>query len=195
MRIHSLAIAVILAAVGCGPSFTVIKQANPNPLVGQKSLAVEQATFEGLTIGKMSEADYVAKKTGDNPAEADKWKASHEGDKQGMVEMFNKRLDERKAKAGLELAMGQGGAPFSVKPNFFFVEPGVFSGFVNLPTEVRLDAQIVNDKGEVLDQIQFKSVVGADLYHPSVGQRMRDAAANLADQLIDYLKNRTVAAK
>jgi len=54
----SLVAALALFVSGCGPHWTVVKQASPNPLVGQQQFALEPTSFEGLMVQDKTEADF-----------------------------------------------------------------------------------------------------------------------------------------
>jgi hypothetical protein len=70
---------------GCGPSLTVVRQAAPNPFSGQKSWSLEGLRFDGLMVGKKTEADFLA---GKQPDQRQSWNE----DKAGMRQEFQARL-------------------------------------------------------------------------------------------------------
>ena len=63
----------------------------------------------------------------------------------------------------------------------------------NIPSELMITLQIADDKGGVVDEIAYKIVIGADLYHPSVGQRLRDASVEAGKRAALYLTMRAGA--
>lgn len=170
----------LAAASGCSPPWNVVKQANPNPLAGQKALVVEPLHFESMKVGKKTEAEYLAEKDG---KQQESWKA----DLASMTQLFTDNL--AKQTKGIQITAGSAG-PLVIRPVVTMIEVGNFNGVFNIPTEVMVTMQIVDDKGAVLDDINFKVVVAADLYRPSVGQRLRIAAEQAAARAASYLQAR-----
>jgi hypothetical protein len=98
---------------------------------------------------------------------------------------------------GLQLAAGTA-APadgYLIRPAVDFIEPGNFNGFVNIPSEVHMDVQLVDASGAVVDEFRITSTIPADLSRPAVGQRLKSAAEQLADLTARYLKERTAPPK
>ena len=62
----------------CGPSWTVVRQAAPNPFLGKTNFAVDAIHYDNLMIGKKSEAEYLG---GKDPQQ----QASFVGDKQARL--------------------------------------------------------------------------------------------------------------
>ena len=77
--------AAVALGVGCGPAWTVVKQANPNPMSPQKSFAVEPVRFESLKVGEKTEQQYLADKSTKDPQFEAKWK----GDLAAIDQMFS----------------------------------------------------------------------------------------------------------
>src|SRR5215472_13290260 len=77
-----LALAIPLALIaGCGPRWTVVRQATPDPFAGRPEFAVEPLRFDNLVVGDKSEPEYLAGKDNDQ-------RASWQTDKTGMSERF-----------------------------------------------------------------------------------------------------------
>jgi uncharacterized lipoprotein YmbA len=174
----TLALALV-AASGCSP-WTIVKQANPNPLAGQKALVAEPLHFESMKVGSKTEAEYLAGKDG---KQQESWKA----DLASMTQLFADNL-ARQAK-GVQITAGSAG-PLVVRPIVTMIEVGNFNGVFNIPTDVMVTLQIVDDKGTVLDDINYKITVAADLIRPSVGQRLRTAAELAAARAASYIQTR-----
>ena len=184
-----------LVAAGCGPTWVVVKQANPNPLSGKKAFAVEALAWEKMSIGsrekdRMSLADYVAKK---KPEEQEKWKADFAKDQEGAGEKFKEVLASKTKGAGLDTAAGAGPETFTIKPSVRVYEPGFWTpmGWGNRATELHTTVEIVDGSGAVVDEVQFMSVIQPGTFNPSTGQRIRQAAEEWAAQLSNYLAGRT----
>ena len=64
-RMMRIGLPVLGLLAACGPSWMVVKQANPNPLVGQKAIGVDLVNFDTMRVGApgtITEAEWVAKK-------------------------------------------------------------------------------------------------------------------------------------
>jgi hypothetical protein len=51
---------------------------------------------------------------------------------------------------------------------------------------MKMRLQLIDPMGQVQDEIDLFAAVGADIYRPSSGQRMRIAAEHLANQAMRY---------
>jgi hypothetical protein len=174
---------VVLSA--CGPSWKVVKQANPNPLQGKRTFVVEEIKFDNLMIGKKAEADYIAGKE-------QKWLDSYNADKSAMVNGYTGRLIA--LKGGYDIAPSTGAAPadgFIIRPVISWLEPGNFNGVFNIASEAKLRLQVVDGAGTVVDEVELHTAVPADIVRPSVGQRYRIAADQLGSITMQYLGTRT----
>lgn len=186
-----LLLAAVAFAVGCGPAWTVVKQANPNPLTPQKSFAVEPVRFDGLMVGKKSEAEYLASHAKDAQFEG-KWK----GDQASIDQAFSSTL-AAEAK-GLQVAAGAPAAPgpYVLRPHVTFIEPGVFTMVFNIPSEVQMTLQVVDAAGAVVDEITMKrsvapgNIMGVPV-NVSVGERLRECGKQLGAIAARYLRDRT----
>jgi hypothetical protein len=184
-------LAAVALSVGCGPAWTVVKQASPNPLTPQKSFAIEPVRFDGLKVGKKTEQEYLADHAKDAQFEA-KWK----GDQASIDQAFSSTLAAQ-AK-GLQVAPGAPAAPgpYVVRPIVTFIEPGVFTMVFNLPSEVRMTLQVVDSAGAVVDEITMKrsvspgSIMGVPT-NVSVGERLRECGRLLGSLAAQYLRART----
>ena len=173
---------------GCAPTWTVVKQATPNPLVGVKSFAVERVSYprDGLRVGEHQEDAWLAMK---KPDEVQRYKK----DRDETAAEFTAQVVGNKA--GLSVASLPPGAPAGegivVRPVFTALEPGIFTAVYSLPTTLQMTAQVLDKTGNVVDEVNFSATVAADIYHPSTDKRMKDAGRDLGDQLVKYLGART----
>lgn len=60
--VRAVASIALLALAGCGPSWVILGQANPNPLLGQRRFAVQPIDFSGLQVGDRDERGWLAEK-------------------------------------------------------------------------------------------------------------------------------------
>lgn len=190
-RAATVSTALLLGAVtagGCGPGWTVVKQAAPSPFTAQSVFSVEPIAYEGLKVGGKSEADYLA---GKEPGQVDAWKAD--------LGKLNQAYADNIVKEGkgLQVSVGPAAAPspFAVKPMVSFIEPGVYAGIVNLPSEVRMTLRVTDAQGAVIDEVATsvryatQSIMGVPV-NPSVTDRLTECGKMLGDATAKYLKLR-----
>ncbi len=185
-RLAALLITAALFTTGC-QSWVVIKQANPNPMVGKTAFAIESLHFEAVSIGGKTETAYLADKE-------DKTKQSWETDKTEAMRIFGERV-RADVKGVTFTDAATPGAQFLVRALVTYWEPGAFTGVINLPSEMRISLTVSDDKGAILDEVAFKRQIGASLSSPSSGDRMRSAAESLGADVARYLNTRVTAAK
>ena len=172
-----------LSSIGCGPTWVVVRQANPNPMVGQQAFAIQQLSYENLFVGDKPEAAWLA---GKEPKAVE----SFNTDKADSIPIFFTALDANLRRIGAQMVPGPGPGVFLVRPRVTNYEPGSFNGFFDFPTTVKMSVQFMAPNGALLDEVNFSGVIPADLYHPSSGQRMRSALGNIGRQIALYLRTR-----
>lgn len=169
----------MLLSVACS-SWTVIKSVEPNPYAaGGCKVAVAALSYEGMRVGAITEAEWLGKKP---PEET----ASYNADKVTMAQNFQAQL---LAGTAPHTSAGETGA-FVVKPKITMWEPGFFTAFVNKPSECAVDFTVVDDKGNVVDEITFTTSVPASMYNPSTGGRMHSCGKQAGATAAKYLKGR-----
>ncbi|MCB9765715.1 MAG: hypothetical protein H6739_38430 [Alphaproteobacteria bacterium] len=186
MRLFLRLFAALLIAVtfgaGCTP-YTVLKQSAPSALLGQTSYHVEPS-YDNLKVGGKSEDAYLAEKDADT-------RESFQGDKEGMHQAFVEGFASAGVKDGYSVGhTGAKDGDVEVTVSWEFVEPGVFTAFVNIPTRVAARVAF-SVNGELTDEIMVEAMVEADVYHPSSGQRMRDAARICGGYTARYIRDQT----
>ena len=182
-----------LAGIGCGPTWIVIKQANPNPLAGKKDFAVADWSWDGFKVGsrdadRKTLDEYVNTK---KPEDQQKWRDDFAQDQVGANEKFKSQIASRGSAMGLNTAAS--GDAFTIKTQVRIYEPGFFSpvGFGTRDTEIHVTVQIADGAGAVVDEVHFMGRATPNIYIPTTGQRIRISAENIADQLGRYLQSRT----
>jgi hypothetical protein len=185
-RLAAFLVTAVLFTTGC-QSWVVVKQANPNPMVGKTAFALESLHFEAVSIGGKTETAYLSDKE-------EKTKQSWEADKTDSTRIFGERV-----RAGVKSVTftdaATPGAQFLVRALVTYWEPGSFAVVVNIPSEMRISLTVSDDKGAILDEVAFKRQIGASMTSPSSGDRMRSAAQVLGDDVARYLNTRVVAGK
>jgi hypothetical protein len=190
-RARFVATALFAALAGCGPSWSVIKQATPNTLASKKSFSVDAVSWDGLSIGgQSSEADWIAKR---KPEEQGQFKADWEKDKGEGAQLFATRVGASLGKWGGAVAPSPGGDAFGIKPHINMYEPGFWSpmGFGNSNTVVVMTVDFVDGAGAVQDTVKFTGSVQGTVFTPVPSQRMRQCIEMIADQVAEYLQGRS----
>lgn len=179
--VYSLVVAAVTATLGCGPPWQVVKQAAPNPFLGKKAFGALPMDYTGMEIGGKTEAEYVADKDADS---RQKW----EGDKGAIAGNYVGQLIGKASEAGIQVTPGPG--EFIVKPRTVFVEPGIYTAIYNKASQLRVNVQVTDAQGAVLDEFIVKSATAADFGNISSGQRLRKDAENVGRYSGMYLQSR-----
>ena len=176
---------VALLALGCGPSWTVVAQRNPNPMAAQREFLVAPVGYVGLMVGDKTEAQYLAGKDGEQ-------QQSFLADKAETAKNMTELLITTAAEGGVNVRQASGeGGPFVLVPNITFLEPGNFNGFVNIATTVEMRLRIIDAQQQPVDEVIFRATIPASMMNPSSGGRMHSAGKNLGEQAGQYLLSRT----
>ncbi|MDC3959932.1 hypothetical protein [Polyangium jinanense] len=176
-----LACLLSLFTVACGPPWTVVAKAVPNPFVNQRSFAVEPVHFEGVRIGEKSEAEYQASKDAEQ-------QSSWDEDKRAFASEFGRELTEELPE--VQFVSVPAPSPFVVRPVVTFIEPGFYAYVAARPSEVRMTLEIWGPGPQRLDVLEFRAVVPATMTNPSSGGRLRSAGEVLGAQVAEYLRTR-----
>ena len=136
------ALGLSLATTGCA-SWIVIKQAEPNPFADLPSIGVVPLSFERCRVGERAEEEYKQSLSG---ARLKAWTEA----KDAMVQSFFGQLKRRVV--GFSVTPDVAGESYRVVSRITFIEPGADAGEVVQSSEVRMNASIVDKKGEVLDE-------------------------------------------
>ncbi|WP_438023853.1 hypothetical protein [Sorangium sp. So ce233] len=178
-----LCLAALLA--GCGHPWKTSRQAVPNPFYGKGRFGVVPVTFHALEVGDVTEADWMAEKD-------DEQRLNWQGDKAAINEQFTEALLAQAASEDIAVvqATSAADAPFFIRANVTFYEPGIFTGVFNMDTVLKATVQITDPAGMVLDEVLFETKSPASLYNPSSGGRARDAARQLGKLTAMYILHR-----
>lgn len=182
-----LLLGVAAPLAGCGPSWKVVRQATPNPFVGQTRFALAAPSFEGVQVEGRAEAEWKGERN-------DETRASWEGDKRAMAQTFARTLTARAASGGIVVLTGEDPklAPWTLKVRVVDVDPGFYAFVTARPSTVRASVQIVGADGAVHDEFTIQSVTVADMILASSSSRLLKDAERLGETAGDYLKARTL---
>jgi hypothetical protein len=180
---------LLLFLGACGPAYTMIKTANPNPLAGQKSFAIDNVSYEGMKIGNpgtITEEEWAAKK---KPEEQAKFREDLTNSKNRFNEQVIKHVTSMAGKAGVTVAAG-GQAPFTLKPQVIELEPG-YNAFVSTaPAVVRLQVKVVDAQGQEVEVVEVRGARDAGSFGAMV-TRLGMVGEDLGDRVGRYLADRT----
>jgi hypothetical protein len=176
---------VLLAVTGCGGGipWRVLSQANPNPLLGQKQFVVAPIDFSNLTVGAKPEAQYLAEKS---PEDRQGWEQS----KAAFQEEFDKAIRATGTQAGLNITLGETGAPFVIKPKVDNIEPGYYAYVSGGASGVKVTMTITSADGKNVDEILLEHHTSASMSTASVQSRVRRDGENMGDQAAQYVAQR-----
>ncbi len=186
----TIAVGALGLVAGCGPSWQILRQANPDPFLGQTRFSVLPVNFTGLRVGEKTEADYLAEKD----AEA---RNNWAGDKLGLNEEFTSNLISKAHEHGLSVvpATGPSDAPFVIRPSVAWLEPGYYIGISAGSSKVKMTVQITAADGAVLDEIIVEHGTGGSIQNAAVGTRLREDGENIGHIVADYLASRVAPGK
>jgi hypothetical protein len=181
----SLLALALCASTGCAQSlWTAVRLSPTNPLAGQRSFVVEPIHYENVVVDKKPEAEWLSEKSGTQ-------KASWQADKADASAIFFQHLVMHAA--GLQVAAGEkapGPGTFVIRPICTSIQAGNLLD-INTPTEMRMTIQVLDAKGEVVDEITSAIAVAAQIWNPSSGGRLRGAGKFHGSQVADFLHTRT----
>ncbi|MGZ3424387.1 MAG: hypothetical protein ACXVEF_43100 [Polyangiales bacterium] len=172
-----------LAVAGCGPRWNVVAQANPNPLRGVNTFALDGVHFEMLRVGAKTEADYLAGKSADQ-------QASFQADKVQFQEKYSQSVVGEAAMQFTQFPPKEQNT-FAVVTYITYFEPGFYVGVAHGDTEVEVDVKITTASGQLVDEFTARSRIAATMTSPSSGDRLRKAGDDLGVVVAKYLKSRT----
>jgi hypothetical protein len=181
--IFMLCLAPLLAA--CGHPWKTMREAVPNPFYGQGRFGVVPIVFYGLQVGDGSEAEWMAEKDAEQ-------QQSWQEDKAAMNEEFTEALIATAASEGVAIvrARSAADAPFFLRANVTFYEPGIFAVVLNKNTRLKAMVQLTDPAGGVFDEFLIDTAVPASLTNPSSGGRARTAASQLGKLAARYIIHR-----
>ena len=193
MSRHLLSSIVIAFAIllgnGC-QKWVVVKQATPNPFIGQTNFHVEPVGYEGLMVQDKSEAQFKADRDGDANANWDK-------DKQRVSNTF---ISEIKDEADdLQYADAPGGDVVIVRSKITNMHGGISMGLTSTAAHIDMTVQLIKG-GDVIDEISIAanasqgegvSVMGVATSGYSGSDRLNQASEKLGEIVASYLESRT----
>jgi hypothetical protein len=182
--VRSWPLLFLCVAFACGPSYQVLRQTRPNPLVGQRGFVVEPLHTEGMSVGRLAESEWMQRKT--------VWQRErYELMKAQMSDEFARRVAARAAY--LDIATAPSATPrWIIRPVLTFLEPGFYAGFTSESTELDLVVKILDPSGQFeIDEVMLQEKVDAHFWDAGRGPRIHKAMIRLGDQFADYLRKRT----
>ncbi len=162
----------------CGPTLTVNRQANPNPVRGQRSFQVETLRFVDLMVNEVTEAAHLEKQSG-KPDYAAKWEA----DKAVVVDTFDKALRKGLQDAGILVASGD--AKFTLRVQTSELDTGYYR--VPAPTicpALNLTLSIVDGSGKVADEILLRPSPTAGLGTGALFREIAELSGKAASEYV-----------
>ena len=172
----SLTFIGLTLVAGCAPGWTVVKQADPNPMTAQSKFMPEKVSLEGLRVGSKSESEWVGTKEGETK---EKW----EGDKLAMNDEFQTGFES--SRGGFGVPTGPDGA-FKIRAHFTNYEPGFYAAVASAPAKIDATIDIVDPAGNVIDTFRVSAQAGG----MAAGSRARSCANTIGSTAAKYVKKR-----
>ena len=184
------ALPIFALAFGCGPSWVLVKQATPNPLVGQKNFSVDLVNFDSMLVGrpgKITEAEWVAKK---KPEDQPKFQADLAESKQRLNQQFVEQLSTMAVSRGWQLATAVTPGTFVIKPVVVELEPGYNIFISRAPATVKIHVHIFDPAGAELDVLEVVASADAGSYG-KMADRLGVTGQSMGNQAARYIDSRT----
>jgi hypothetical protein len=172
---------VVVAAAGCTHvKYTVLQQAQPNPVTPARRFVLEPLQMQALTVDRVPEQAWRASRTPYQNAEFD-------ADRRDVYERFQARMIDKATAAGMQLTNDpQDPGAITVRPVLRGVTFGLFTFYYDLPTRGDLVLQLIDSEGRLVDEV----VLDADAKGVTFTTRLERVADRLADGVVRYLKKR-----
>ena len=172
----SMMTALVVAACG-GSQWTVIRQATPNPLLGQRVFVIAPVQYDGLIVANQPEAQWLATRTPDQ-------QLSFQNDKERFNENLLAQIGSR---AASRFQLTSGTTPpangFFLVPHLRYVHSNAWSG-----GEFHLVLEIANSQGQVVSEINIpvRRIAGYGL-----GAQLQASANAFSLYVVRYLREQT----
>lgn len=166
-----------------------------SPLKGQKTINLVY-NYDGLKVGKMTEANYITKKTTDynqdEPGKGDKWRENWIEDRSTRYQpkfedLFNKNIASLK----MEAEEGAVDAKYSLIITTTMIEPGFNVGVTRKPASINMLIELVetSNPDKILSKTTVLKVPGKDAFGMDYdsGVRISEAYAKLGKELGKYI--------
>ncbi len=194
-RFFTLSIAMAMIAMTSYGQKIITNEGSPSVIKGQKDVAF-LFTYDDLMIGKMTEANYIAKIKGERDAKAagsgDKWERAFLEDRTKRYErkfedLFNKYAGEL---YGTYASIYNKTGKYTIKVHTTMIEPGYNVGVSRMPALVNMEITIYETASS--DKILYKATLlkapGTSIVNDyDVGERISEAFAKAGKSLSIFL--------
>ncbi|MGC4118909.1 MAG: hypothetical protein QM765_30955 [Myxococcales bacterium] len=196
-RARAVLPSLVLFLCSCGLGFTVIRQANPNPMSGKKQFSVAPVDFSKVQFGnpgRYAEEDYLQKNLKKDKS-LDEARASLQQGKELFGKSFASGLMYYgRNKGGFETATGAI-APdsFVVKAVVTDLEPGFAAAITAAPCVAKATITIEDSTGKEVDVFEVKGSHVHDSYAFGYDKRVGPCGDPLGAEVGRYLARRIKA--
>jgi hypothetical protein len=168
-------------ATSCASAYTVLRQAQPNPLSKNLPIYVEPLNFDGAYLENLPEADYLGRYAASSSLRA------YKADKDAMDQNFRDALAKVIAPAALEA-----GELYRLRARTVQIFPGgdATAGHIGANTRGKFSVQLLSSGGMVLDEIEVDVTLLASQTAPLASDRIRQLGGKLAESVASYLHDR-----
>lgn len=168
-------------AIGCGPSWTVVKQASPNPFTENPELVEAPAELVSLGVADGSERAFLEGKDADA-------RAAWEKAKSALVAAFARGFAERAKALGLVTTPSK--RAFQVVTAIRWIQPGFYSPTAATASRVKISVNVLGADGTLHDTIEVEHGTAASIGHDTIASRLEEDGRALGATVADYLKQR-----
>jgi hypothetical protein len=136
-------------------------------LKGQKALQIEYL-YDGMTVGKMSEVDYVNKKVSEynakEPGKGDKWLTAWKGDREAKFQpKFEELFARYTADKGVKSGESVKDAQYVMVVKTTFTEPGFNIGIMHQDANINIEVTFyeIANRDKELAKVVNKKIPGS----------------------------------
>jgi hypothetical protein len=190
--LKSFAVLLATTIVTCHVSAQKIKVVEGNlDALKNETNVITEFTYDNLMVGKMSEADYIAKKRGEaekkEAGKGDQWEKAWKDDRKTHYETQFNNLFAKEGKFNIDLK-----AKYTIIVHTTFIEPGYNIGISKKSAYINLEVIVVEtaNKNKVIAKVTINKSPGRTFWGGDFdsGIRIGEAYAKAGKELAQKIK-------
>lgn len=204
LSIRTLVGAALFFVAGCTSNpWTVVRQADPNPLLDQREWVVEPLRFEGTVVDGQPLAVYLAQQDlafrSYDPRYVDP-RALHDlrGDLQVLSEGFVWKLTQDHGTLHVAPSKGSSLGSFTIRGVVHGLSTGLrasapgYPPMQTAPAEAFVTLTLLDPEGREIDVVDTQTDASTDEDVPHIGGALGDCGVRVANLAVGYLATRVV---
>ena len=161
----------LITFAGCKSPIALV-QGNPEPVKGENFIEV-QFTYEDMTVGKESEADYVKRRI---ESDGEEWHEKWVNDRSNRFEpRFLETMNRYTEPGGLKAERGLDNTKYVLIINTYYTEPGFYAAIKNKAAEVSVKATLVERNNPNIPIAIYDIKTPGITAVPDIGTRIQSA--------------------